>query len=107
MDARGDIDFEYEGDIPPDIALDPSGHDSYPFSRLTEPANVLIMPAIHSASISTKLVQALGGATVVGPLLIGLSRPVQICPLSASVTQILTMATFAAFDVRVEGAQGA
>jgi malate dehydrogenase (oxaloacetate-decarboxylating)(NADP+) len=103
MDARGDIDFEYEGDIPPDLALDPAGHESYPFSRLTEPANVLVMPAIHSASISTKLVQALGGATVVGPLLIGMSRPVQICPLSASVSQILTMATFAAYDVRADG----
>jgi malate dehydrogenase (oxaloacetate-decarboxylating)(NADP+) len=102
MDERTDIDFEYEGDMPPEIALDPLGHENYPFSRLTEPANVLIMPAIHSASISTKLVQALGGATVVGPLLLGLSKPVQICQLAASVSQILTMATFAAYDVRIE-----
>jgi malate dehydrogenase (oxaloacetate-decarboxylating)(NADP+) len=102
MDARDDIDFEYEGDVPPDLALDPAGNANYPFSRLTEPANVLVMPAIHSASISTKLVQALGGATVVGPLLLGLSRPVQICPLGASVSQILTMATFAAYDVRID-----
>ena len=102
MDARTDIDFEYEGDMPPEIALDPLGHENYPFSRLTEPANVLVMPAIHSASISTKLVQALGGATVVGPLLLGLSKPVQICQLAASVSQILTMATFAAYDVRIE-----
>jgi len=103
MDARTDIDFEYEGDMPPEIALDPLGHQNYPFSRLTEPANVLVMPAIHSASISTKLVQALGGATVVGPVLLGLSKPVQICQLAASVSQILTMATFAAYDVRSEG----
>ncbi len=102
MDERSDIDFEYEGDMPPEIALDPLGHENYPFTRLTEPANVLIMPAIHSASISTKLVQALGGATVVGPLLLGLSKPVQICQLAASVSQILTMATFAAYDVRTE-----
>jgi malate dehydrogenase (oxaloacetate-decarboxylating)(NADP+) len=102
MDELTDIDFEYEGDMPPEIALDPLGHENYPFSRLTEPANVLIMPAIHSASISTKLVQALGGATVVGPVLLGLSKPVQICPLAASVSQILTMATFAAYDVRSE-----
>jgi malate dehydrogenase (oxaloacetate-decarboxylating)(NADP+) len=102
MDARDDIDFEYEGDMPPELALDPLGHENYAFSRLTEPANVLIMPAIHSASISTKLVQALGGATVVGPLLIGLCKPVQVCQLSASVSQILTMATFAAYDVRAE-----
>jgi malate dehydrogenase (oxaloacetate-decarboxylating)(NADP+) len=95
MDARSD-----EGDMPPELALDPLGHQNYAFSRLTEPANVLIMPAIHSASISTKLVQALGGATVVGPLVLGLSKPVQICQLAASVSQILTMATFAAYDVR-------
>jgi malate dehydrogenase (oxaloacetate-decarboxylating)(NADP+) len=102
MDARDDVDFEYEGDIPPELALDPLGHANYPFSRLTEPANVLVMPAIHSASISTKLVQALGGATVVGPLVLGLCRPVQICQLSASVSQILTMATLAAYDVRTD-----
>ena len=56
------------------------------------------MPAIHSASISTKLVQSLGGATVVGPILVGLSKPVQICPLSASVSKILLMAQMAAYD---------
>ena len=58
------------------------------------------MPAIHSASIATKLVQAVGGATVIGPLLLGLSKPVQICQLSASVSHILNMAIFAAYDVR-------
>ena len=100
MDALGDVGFEYEGEMPPDIALDPWLRTNYPFMRLTDAANVLIMPAIHSASISTKLVQSLGAATVLGPLLLGLSRPVQICPLSASVSQILNMATFAAYDVR-------
>jgi malate dehydrogenase (oxaloacetate-decarboxylating)(NADP+) len=100
MDARADLDFEYEGEMPPDIALEPELRGNYPFMRLSGPANVLIMPAIHSASISTKLVQAIGGATVMGPVLLGLSKSVQICPLSASVAQILTMATFAAHDVR-------
>jgi malate dehydrogenase (oxaloacetate-decarboxylating)(NADP+) len=94
------VDFEFEGEMPPDVALDPSLWANYPFQRLSAPANILIMPAIHSASISTKLVQALGGATVVGPLLLGLSKPVQICQLSDSVTKILTMATFAAYDIR-------
>ena len=102
MDARGDVDFEYEGEMPPDLALEPELRGNYPFMRLTGPANVLIMPAIHSASISTKLVQGIGGATVLGPVLLGLSKPVQICPLSATVSQILTMATFAAHDVRTE-----
>jgi len=98
LDARGDIDFEYEGEMPPELALDPKSTDNYPFMRLTDEANVLIMPAIHSASISTKLVQALGGATMVGPILVGLSKPVQICPLSASVSKILTLAQMAAYE---------
>jgi malate dehydrogenase (oxaloacetate-decarboxylating)(NADP+) len=98
LDARADIDFEYEGEMPPELALDPSLTGNYPFMRLTAEANVLIMPAIHSASISTKLVQALGGATVVGPILVGFSKPVQICPLSASVSKILTLAQVAAYD---------
>jgi malate dehydrogenase (oxaloacetate-decarboxylating)(NADP+) len=99
LDSRG-VGFEYEGEMPPDLALNPELRANYPFMRLTGPANVLIMPAIHSAAISTKLVQELGGASVVGPLVLGLSKPIQIAPLSASVSQILTMATFAAYDVR-------
>jgi len=99
LDKAG-VEFEYEGEIPPELALDPQQRDNFPFMRLTGPANVLIMPAIHSAAISTKLVQVLGGATVIGPALLGLSRSVQICPLSASVSNILTMATLAAYDVR-------
>jgi len=98
LDARGDVDFEYEGEMPPDLALDPESRDNYPFMRLTGQANVLIMPAIHSASISTKLLQSLGAATVVGPILVGLSKSVQICPLSASVSKILTMAQMAAYE---------
>ena len=74
LDARGDVDFEYDGEMPPELALDPERRADYPFMRLTGPANVLIMPAIHSASISTKLVQSLGEATVVGPILLGLSQ---------------------------------
>ncbi|MEO6341254.1 MAG: NADP-dependent malic enzyme [Caulobacteraceae bacterium] len=99
LDAAG-VDFEYEGEIPPELALEPDARGNFPFMRLTGPANVLIMPAIHSAAISTRLVQVLGGATVIGPALLGLSRSVQICPLSASVSNILTMATLAAYDVR-------
>jgi malate dehydrogenase (oxaloacetate-decarboxylating)(NADP+) len=93
-----DVDFEYEGEMPPELALDPETRGNYPFMRLTGPANVLIMPAIHSASISTKLVQSIGGATVVGPLLLGLSKSVQICPLSANVSKILNMAMMAAYE---------
>jgi malate dehydrogenase (oxaloacetate-decarboxylating)(NADP+) len=93
-----DVDFEYEGEMPPELALDPDLRDNYPFMRLTDRANVLIMPAIHSASISTKLLQSIGEATVVGPILLGLSKSVQIAPLSASVSKILNMAMMAAYD---------
>ena len=96
------VDFEYDGEMAADVALNARAMAQYPFIRLTGPANVLIMPAFHSASISTKLVQAIGGATVLGPVLLGLSKPVQICPLSASVSQIVTLATLAAYDVRAE-----
>ena len=97
LDARG-VDFEYEGEMPPELALDPDARAAYPFMRLSGHANVLVMPAIHSASISTRLVQQLGGATVIGPLLVGLEKSVQIVSLGASVSEIITAATFAAYD---------
>jgi len=100
LDEMDDIDFEYEGEMPPELALEPSKRGNFPFMRLTEAANVLIMPAIHSASISTKLVQSLGGATVIGPILLGLSKSVQIAPLSASVSTILNTAMIAAYDLQ-------
>ncbi len=99
LDQRTDVDFEYEGDINADVALNPNHKLVYPFSRLTGPANVLIMPAIHSASISTKLLDAMGGGTVLGPMLLGLQRPVQIASLGATVSDIVTLATIAAYDV--------
>ena len=93
-----DVDFEYEGEMPPELALEPESRGAYPFMRLTGPANVLIMPAIHSAAISTQLIRSLGGAEVLGPILLGLDKPVQICPLGASVSKILNMATVCAYD---------
>jgi malate dehydrogenase (oxaloacetate-decarboxylating)(NADP+) len=100
-----DVDFEYEGEMSPELALEPERRVNYPFMRLTGPANVLIMPAIHSASISTQLVQSLGGATVIGPMLLGLEHAVQIAPLSASVSKILHMATLAAYEQDLMEAQ--
>ena len=97
LDQRG-VDFEYEGEMPAELALDPEARAAYPFMRLSKDANVLVMPGIHSASISTRLVQALGGATVIGPLLVGLERSVQIVSLGASVSEIITAATFAAYE---------
>ena len=98
LDEMEGIDFEYEGEMPPELALDPEARGNYPFMRLSGPANVLIMPAIHSAAISTQLIQSLGGATVIGPILLGLDKAVQICPLSASVSKILQMATVCAYE---------
>jgi malate dehydrogenase (oxaloacetate-decarboxylating)(NADP+) len=98
LDGR-DTDFEYEGEMNADVALDPDHRRLYPFSRLSGPANVLIMPAIHSASIATKLMGAAGGATVLGPMLLGLEKPVQIARLGAGVSDILTLAALAAHDL--------
>ena len=91
--------------MPPKVALNPEKRANYPFMRLSGPANVLIMPAIHSAAISTQLVEALGGGTVIGPILLGLSKSVQIAPLSASVSRILQAATLAAYEQDVVEAQ--
>jgi malate dehydrogenase (oxaloacetate-decarboxylating)(NADP+) len=93
------VEFEYDGEMAADVALNPGLAAAYPFCRLRGPANVLIMPAFHSASISTKLLQELGGATVIGPLLVGLDRPVQIVQLAAKDTQLLNMAALAAYNV--------
>ena len=101
LDERG-ADFEYEGEMNADVALDPDHRRLYPFSRLSGPANVLIMPAIHSASIATKLMGAAGGATVLGPMLLGLEKPVQIARLGAGVNEILTLAALAAHDLSLD-----
>ena len=93
------VDFEYDGEMAADVALNPALAAAYPFSRLSGPANVLVMPAFHSASISTKMLKELGGATVIGPLLVGLDRPVQIVQLGASDNQLVNMAALAAFNV--------
>ncbi len=99
LDRMEEVDFEYEGEMAADLALSNDMKQLYPFSRLTGPANVLVMPAIHSAHISTHLVEALGGATVLGPMMVGLKKPVQICSLGAPVSEIVTLATLAAYDV--------
>ena len=98
LDSRK-VDFEYEGDMAADVALNMDAMAAYPFSRLTAPANVLIMPAFHSASISTKMLKELGGSTVIGPLLVGLDKPVQIVPLGAQDSDIVNMAALAAFNI--------
>jgi malate dehydrogenase (oxaloacetate-decarboxylating)(NADP+) len=93
------VDFEYDGEMAADVALNADLMAAYPFCRLTGPANVLIMPAFHSAAISTKMLQELGGATVIGPLLVGLDRPVQIVQLGAKDNELVNMAALAAYNI--------
>jgi malate dehydrogenase (oxaloacetate-decarboxylating)(NADP+) len=95
LDRRG-VDFEYDGDMSPDVALEPTLRALYPFCRLTGPANVLIMPGLHSAHIASRLTPRMGGGSVIGPLLIGLQHAVQVVPMDASVSQIVDVATLAA-----------
>ena len=102
--SRSEVNFEYEGDISVDVALNNErAKEIFPFCRLTGPVNVMVMPAIHAASISTRLTAALGGVTVVGPLLLGLTSPIQITQLGATVNDIVNLATFAAFDPHAQG----
>jgi malate dehydrogenase (oxaloacetate-decarboxylating)(NADP+) len=98
LDSRR-VDFEYDGEMAADVALSPDLMAAYPFCRLTGPANVLVMPAFHSAAISTKMLQTLGGATVIGPLLVGLDNSVQIVNLSSKDTDLVNMAALAAYNV--------
>ncbi len=95
---RRQVDFEYDGEMSADVALDPELLALYPFCRLSEPANVLIMPALHTASISSRLLKQLGGGMVIGPLLLGLSKPVQILSMNASVSEMINLAALAAYD---------
>ncbi|WBQ11595.1 NADP-dependent malic enzyme [Hyphomonadaceae bacterium ML37] len=98
LEERG-VAFEYEGELAADIALDPDHHEVYPFSRLSDAANVLIMPAVHSASIATRLLKAAGGATVIEGLLIGLEKSVQIARVGSPVSDIVNLAGMASFDL--------
>jgi malate dehydrogenase (oxaloacetate-decarboxylating)(NADP+) len=97
LDER-QVDFEYDGDMAADVALNRELMRHYPFCRLSDTANVLVMPAFHAASISTNMLKELGGATVIGPILVGLSRPVQICGFGAKDSDIVNMAALAAYD---------
>ncbi|AEI96075.1 NADP-dependent malic enzyme [Roseobacter litoralis] len=98
LDARG-VTFEYEGEMTVDVAMNATVQASYPFSRLTGPANILVVPARHSASISVKLMQEMAGATVIGPILAGVDRSIQICSTGATANDILNMAVLAACKV--------
>ena len=97
LDAEG-ADFEYDGEMSPEVALDMELRVVYPFCRLTGPANILVMPGLHAAAISSQMLHQLGGGTVIGPLLTGLRRSVQIVPKNANDAEMVNFATIAAHD---------
>ena len=100
LDERG-VNFEYEGEMAPDAALNPKVMANYPFCRLSAPANVLVMPGLQSANISAKLLRELAGNATIGPMLIGMEKPVQIAPMTAIAPDVLTLAVLAAAGVAV------
>jgi len=95
LDGRT-VEFEYEGEMSPDVALNARQMANYPFCRLSGPANVLIMPGLQSANISAKLLRELGGDSTIGPMLIGMEKPVQIAPMTATASELVTLAVLAA-----------
>jgi malate dehydrogenase (oxaloacetate-decarboxylating)(NADP+) len=95
LDDRN-VGFEYEGEMAPDVALNPKQMANFPFARLSGPANVLIMPGLQSANISAKLLRELGGDEVIGPMLIGMEKPVQIAPMTSTASELVTLAVLAA-----------
>ena len=96
LDRRDDVDFEYEGEMAPDVALNPALQRIYPFNRLTGPANVLIMPGLQTANISAKLLKELGGDAVIGPMLVGMEHRVQVAAMTATASDLVTLAVLAA-----------
>ena len=95
LDGRK-VGFEYEGEMAPDVALNPRQLANYPFARLSGPANVLVMPGLQSANISSKLLRELGGDAVIGPMLIGMEKSVQIAPMTSTASELVTLAVLAA-----------
>ena len=95
------VDFDFDGEMQPDVALNPIYKEIYPFSKIVGNANILIMPALHSAAISTKLMKSFGGAKLVGPLLIGLDLPIEVAPLRSTTSDILNLASIAAYSAQV------
>ena len=95
------VDFEFDGDMQPDVALNSEYKDLYPFSKIVGNSNILIMPGQHSAAISYKLLKTIGDTKVIGPLLIGLGLPIEIAPLRTSTSEILNLASIAAYSSQV------
>lgn len=98
LDEMKKVDFEYDGEMTADVALNPDKMAKYPFCKLSGPANILICPGLHSASIATKLLEEVGNCTVIGPILDGFEKPVQIVTMRSSINDILNMTAIGAVD---------
>ena len=98
LDQRG-VDFEYEGEMAPDVALNPNMLKNYPFCRLSGPANCLVMPGLQSANLSAKLLRELGGDSVIGPMLVGMEKPVQVATMATTASELVTLAVLAACGI--------
>ncbi|MET0365179.1 MAG: NADP-dependent malic enzyme, partial [Sphingobium sp.] len=99
LDGREGVDFEYEGEMPPDAALNPAVMKNYPFSRLSGPANILVMPGLQSANLSAKLLRELKAGSVIGPMLVGMDRPVQVATMGSNASELVTLAVLAASGI--------
>ncbi|TAF38185.1 MAG: NADP-dependent malic enzyme [Alphaproteobacteria bacterium] len=102
MNQRTDVDFEYEGEMSADVALNKDLLALYPFNRLTAPANVLVMPALHSANIASAMMHELGNGSMLGPVVVGLNKPIQIAQMNASVSDVMNLAAVAAMEAIAE-----
>ena len=98
LETRG-VTFEFEGEMSPDVALNPRLAAAYPFSRLSGPANVLVMPGLQSANLSAKLLRELGGGSMIGPILVGMEKPVQVAPMVSTASELVTLAVLAASGI--------
>jgi len=96
-----EVKFDFDGDMQPDVALNEEYQDLYPFSKIVGNANILIMPGQHSAAISYKMMKTFGDTKVIGPLLIGLGLPIEIAPLRSSTSEIINLASIAAYSAEV------
>ena len=92
------VEFDFDGDMQPDVALNKEYQDLYPFSKIVGNANILIMPGQHSAAISYKMMKTLGDTKVIGPLLVGLGLPIEIAPLRTSTSELINLASIAAYS---------
>ena len=101
MLKKKNVNFLFDGEMQPDVALNPKFQSAYSFSKIVGNANVLVMPSIHAAAVSTKMLKELGGGKVIGPLLIGLAQPIEVAPLRSSSSEILNLASIAAYSSEV------